>query len=718
MQATSSYIQISDYAVIEYIYASEIITTSKAKTLRLYNNYNRQYQFLNSASATQLTGNVLDYSAVRIGADTSRFGYLDIDTVSPIVQSDSNIEVVDVSNLLLPSQKYDTIRLHILSGYDFPGLDGIILQIVWDQWNIEGKGGTPFIAASQVYLKGEERLEFNTTPLFLGDRLFDRYLEFKLPSLAEVNFDYWNSPVSPNSFGYQYTFENIGFQRESQIRASLFEIVTTESVSGNRYFNTGTFYSSSFNQQDLYAYISAVVQENPEFDYIEYYPTWNGQFLEDYIGLLNAGGGDWVVINQLEVYEQLGTQFYNTFSMTSLQEKNLNQPAVFRPVIRNAGLAISYTVEYTMRLLNKSNNQEIIRKATWSSANPKKYGEQLEKINVLEGFRPIKVYNKVVQMSEGGLATSVQYLGSPTIMTQNVYINSYYDVNYISVDSTTDLGNTLGQTVYPQGTNYIFINRFDNYVKFKIFTKSADKKQDVSLDLASTGMNVKLAFIYDDQSKIYLDPEQDMQAADPGSGEVLFRIDDSISTKLLAQTTMMYYIVNKNEKGDEVLIYSGKYADQKDRVKIMEAMNNSNTVAVVNTTPTAPAAVTPATTTTVDTGEVTVTATSVSNGALESSQASEISQAQVSTSTVQAASAGITQSLIDANSGKGKIRETLNIPDIPGVTPFMSGNIIAAITPNVIKPSNPSLNITPADKTSSALDPTKNLKLKPKLKKK
>lgn len=722
MAATSSYIQISDYAVIEYIYSSEIITTTKAKTLRLFNNYNKQYQFLNSATATQLTGNVLDYSAVRIGPEASRFGYLDIDTVSPIIQVDSNIQVTDVTNLLLPTQKYDTVRLHILSGYDFPGLDGIILQISWDQWNIEGKGGKPFIAASQVYLKGEERLAFNPTPIFLGDRLFDRYLEFKLPSLAEVNFDYWNSPASPNSFGYQYTFDNVGFQRESQIHAELFEIVTTETTSGNRYFNTGTDYSTSFNQQDLYSYISAVVQENPEYDYIEYYPTWNGQFLEDYIGLLNAGGGDWVVINQLEVYEQLGAQFYNTFSMTSLQEKNLNQPAVFRPVIRNAGIAISYSVEYTMRLLNKANNQEIIRKATWSSTNPKKYGEQLEKINVLEGFRPIKVYNKVVQMSEGGLTNSVQYLGSPTIMTQNVYINSYYDVNYISVDSTTDLSNTLGQTVYPQGTNYIFINRFDNYVKFKIFTKSADKKQDVALDLASTGMNIKLAFIYDDQSKIYLDPEQDMQAADPGAGEVLFRIDDSISTKLLYQTSMMYYIVNKNEKGDEVLIYSGKYADQKDRMQIMEAMNNSTMVTTVASSPSAPttadtAAVTPtATTTDATTGEVTtVTATSVSNGALESSQASQISEAQSATSTVQAASAGVTQTLIDAANSNSA--SSVNIPDIPGVTPLISGNIVAALTPNVIKPSSPSLNISPAEITTSALNKNKTLKAKPKPKK-
>jgi len=714
MPATSSYIQISDYAVVEYIYSSEIIDTSKAKALRLYNSYSKNYQFLNSASATSLTENVLDYSAVRIGEDATKFGYLDIDTVSPLVQIDPNLTLTDVSNLLLPNQKYDTIRLHILSGYDFPGLDGIILQIAWDQWNIEGTGGKKFIAASQVYIKGEERLKFNTSPMFLGDRLFDRYLEFKLPSLAEVNFDFWNSPTSPNSFGYQYTFENVGFQKESQISATLFEINTTEENIGNRFFIVGESYSSSFNQQDLYSYISAVVQENAEYDYIEYYPTWNGQFLEDYINLLNAGGGDWVVINQIDVYEQLGAQFYNTFSMTSLQEKNLNQPAVFRPVIRNAGLAISYTVEYTMRLLNKSNSQEIIRKASWSSTNPKKYGEQLEKINVLEGFRPIKVYNKVVQMSEGGLATSVQYLGSPTIMTQNVYVNSYYDVNYISVDSSTDISNTLGQTVYPQGTNYIFVNKFDNYVKFKIFTKSADKKQDVSLDLASNGMNVKLAFIYDDQTKIYLDPEQDMNAADPGAGEVMFRIDDSISTKLLAQNNNReYYIVNKNEKGDEVLIYSGKYADQKDRTSIMGNTGSASSTSNASVTTVTP--VTPASATTIAEEFANAPLASSSNAALDSSQASQISEAQNATAYVQSTTQGVTEAMQQA--ATSNTTANLNIPDIPGVTPLMGGNIVAAITPNIIKPSNPLSVITPQAITTSALDKKAPLKTKVKPKK-
>jgi len=699
MPGTSTYIQIADYALIEYTYSSETISTTQAKALRLYNNYLNQYQFLNNAQATALTGNVLDYSAVLVSRESNKWGYLDVDSVSPIISIDPNITVNDISASLITNIKYDKVKLHFLSGYDFPGIDGVILSLDWDQWTTSGQAGKKFTAGAQVFLKGDSQVKLSTVPFFLGDRLYDKYIEFKIPSLAEANFDYWNSPLATNTIGFQYTFGNTGFLKEGQINASLYEITSTQIEGGNRYFITGNSYESSFNQADMYSYISAVVRENPEYDYVEYFPTWDGQYLEDYINLLNESGGDWAVVNQIDVYEQLGPTFLHTFNMTSLQTTALNAPVAFRPIIRNASLAISFTVEYTMRLLNKSNGQEIIRKATFTSIEPKKYGAQIQKINVLEGYRPVKVYNKIVKVSESDLETSVQYIGTPNIMTQKVYVNSYYDVNYISVDSTTNISNVLGETVYPQGQNTIFINKFDNYVKFKIFTKSADKKQNVSLNLASNGMNIKLAFIFDDQSKIYVDPTQDMEAADPGSGEVLFRIDDTVSTKLLGGKQREYYIVNKNDKGDEVLIYSGKFADQSEMAKMssqqsstimttlkgrIAALNNAGSQ-LVQTVSTAAA----------------TTAGTVSNQPLAESQASQISKAQASISYAASSSSGMTNAISKATDPVQA--SLLNLVDIPGVVQNLGSNINNAVTPNVVKPSEPSTAISAQSVSSSSL---------------
>lgn len=706
MPATSSYIQIAEYALLEYVYANETLSTSQAKPLRLQNKYSNEYQFLNSAQSINLTENVLDYSAVRLGRESTKWGYLDMDGVAPLIQLDPNLVLTDLTSSLVPNIKYDRIKLHFVSGYDFAGIDGVILQMGWEEWEISGTGGRNFTPASQVYLKGEERIKFNTLPLFVGDRLYDKYIEFALPSLSEVNFDFWNSPSAPNTLGYNYTFNNVGFSQTSQIRATLYEIDTTQIENGNRFFITGESFTTSFNSSDLYSYVSAVVQENPTFDYVEYYPTWSGQFLEDYINLLNDSGGDWVVVNQIEVYEQLGSTFVKTFNMTSLQDSAFNAPSSFRPIIRNAALAISYTVEYTMRLLNKINGQEIIRKATFTSTDPKKYGPIIQKINVLEGFRPVKVYNKIVNTSEDTIANSVQYIGTPQVMTQTVYVNSYYDVNYISVDSTTNVSNVLGETVFPQGQNTIFINKFDNYVKFKIFTKSPDKKQNVSLDLASTGMNVKLAFIFDDQSKIYLDPVQDMQAADPGAGEVLFRLDDTLTTKLLGGTQREYYIVNKNDKGDEVMIYFGKFANQSEINTIISQSSSailqqasatvSNLQSAVNTVTSS------ATESTLGAAAaVTAPLDSTANAALTTTQAEQISQTQVAQSTVSVNASGLTNALNQAAaSGKTSM---LNLVDMPGVTAFSGSNVNNALTPNVVSPSKPSTKVNEQSVTSSAL---------------
>ena len=711
--ATSIYLQISQYALVEYIYASEIIPTSKARTLRLYNNYSNEYQFFNNTAANKLTRNILDNSAVRLGRESTLWGYLDMDAVTPIVEIDPNLELVDITRSMPSNVKYDRVKLHLLSGYDFAGIDGIILQLNWNEWNNSGTGGRNFTPAAQVYVKGEERIQFSTAPLFVGDRLFDRYIEFALPSLAEANFDFWITPEVSRSFGYQYTFDNVGFSKESLITATLWEIDSTNfERNGNRYFVTGNNYTATFNSADQYAALSAVIQESQEYDYIEYYPTWNGEFLEDYINLLNSGGGDWTVVNQLDLYEQLGSTFVKTFSMTSLQDSALNAPATFRPVVRNAALAISYTVDYVMRLLNKANGQEIIRRATLTSDNPKKYGPIIQRINVLEGFRPVKVYNKIINASSSTIKESVLYagMGGPQKVIERVYVNSYYDVNYIAVDSISgnELTEIMGEIVYPQGENYIFITKFDNYVKFKVFTKSADKKRHVNLDLSSTGMNIKLAFILDDQSKTYIDPTPDITAADPGAGEVLFRLDDSLTTKLLTQKQKEYYLVNKNDRGDEVLIYTGKYADAKERPTIKETTSKTvmtqldtklNTLKTLRDTIAGGKSVIGRNTAIVNPQNTSPTADVVSI-----SQAEQIANAQNSQTKLSAAAVGI-KSAINSAIESGDISK-LNIPDVPGVTPPMGTNISNAMTPAVIKPSSPSTAISPEDVTSSALTGT------------
>jgi hypothetical protein len=567
----SSYLQINEYILLEYEYAAVPIALSgsgSAKALKIDNLYQNQYQFINNAQAVNTTGNVLDRNSSLINANSNYWAYHDIDAVFPTITSDPNFSVTDVTSFLIGSIRYDIVKLHILSGYNFEGVEGFISEIVFKEYD-----GRNFIASDLTYLKGQTFINFNTTPLFLGDRLYDRYIEFKVPSLYEINQDFWPNPLSPNTFGYQYTHNNTGFIKDAPIYFNFYEIETITTLNGNRFLNIGRTFDSSFPQSDTYSFLGAAVQENADYDYIEYYPTFNGGFLEDYIAALNSVGGSWVVINQVEVFEQVGTQVYKTANMTMLQDSNFDQPGIFRPVILNSGLAFSYTIEYTMRLVNRNDGQEIIRRSTMTSLNPKKYGKQLERIDVINGFRPFKVYNKIVTTSNDTGASS--YINSvvPQPVISRVYVNNYIESTNISVDSTSDVSQQLGSIVYPQGRNYIFVNPFDNFFKFKIFTKSADKKENVNLDLSTDYNRVNLVFIQDDETKVYIPatPSADVSAS---AGECLFKVDDSYATVLLKQKNKEYHIVVKTPDGDDTLLYSGNYARQQDRKKIQSEVDD------------------------------------------------------------------------------------------------------------------------------------------------
>jgi len=574
MAGTSAYIQISQYALLEYQYTSELIplTTSpgSAGALRMENKYMGTYQFLNTSQSVDITGNVLDRSAGRKGNNTNRWSYFDIDTAVPVYQTNSNfVLTTQTGNLSSLSGRYDLVRLHILSGFDFPGLDGLILQVQWKQWSLNSsEGNTLFDACNQVYLKGQEQINFNATPLFLGDRLYDRYIDVKIPALYDVNQDFWNSPTAANTIGFNYTFNNVGFLQNSQVLFNLYEIDSSETLNGNLELITGNSFKAAVNPADNYSQLGLVIQENAENDYIEYYPTWNGSFLETYINDLNSVGGDWVVINQLDVYEQVGTSSLRTANMTMLQDTNFDQPSIYRPVILNSSLAFSYTIDYTMRFFNRVDNSEIIRKSSYTSTDVKKYGRQLDKINVLQGFAPVKVYNKIVQMQQSDTEKLSGLTIPKQVITQKIVTPVFYEFNNVSVDSTTELSAVLGETVYPQGTNTIYLSKFDNLVKFKIFTLSADKKQNVSLDMTSFIGNVVLSFNTIDNNRLSVPAYIDINLADPSMGEVSFRIDSSTSIKILSSPQKEYFIVNQTNP--ETVIYSGKFDSIENRISGQE----------------------------------------------------------------------------------------------------------------------------------------------------
>jgi len=564
---TSRYIQINDWALLEYEYLSEEIQLSNAKPFRIENAYNDEYVFVNNNIAKNLTNNIQDNSSIEISTVGNRWAYLDTDTIITAIESDSKLELFDESVNFNTTIDYDRVKIHIISGFNLEGLDGIIASIKINELN-----GQRVSLANHTFLTSDGNYEFNSTPLFLGEKLYDKYIEFKIPALSQILAEFQANPTNDGSFGYIYSHENLGFQFDSLIDFTLHEISNTEILNGNRFFITGEKYETSFLPADIYGLLGATIRESSNGDYYEYFTTFDGGFAENYIANLNDSGGQWVIIHQIEVYEQVGAETIRTHNMTVLQENEFDKPNIYRPVIINADIAFSFSIDYTMRFLNKADGQQIIRKSSLTSLEPKKYGREIERIQVSNGYRPIKVYNKIVNTED---RTAKSFLDAAPGTFKNLkatkYVPIFFSNSNISISTIGKTSQRLDQTIWAQGKATILLNEFDNRLKFKVYDKNIDGELE-SLDL-TTNAKLQLSFIIDDRSKIYIDSIISKDV-DPNAGEIEFLIPGDVSGKLLSQENKNFYIISVvGNQESETVIYQGKYENFTNRDEVITELN-------------------------------------------------------------------------------------------------------------------------------------------------
>jgi len=575
MTQTSRYIQLNDYLLLEYYYEGFERDSVITKTWKLTNNITDTYQFLNGNDSKLVTGNVLDWSASIFDSSINKWAMHDIDGDNLISSEYYDLEEVTA----VPTVKYDTIKVHMLSGYIFEGADGIIIEVKFKE-----NSGRDFNALSYVYLKTESaQINFNEKPLLIGERNYDRHLLIEIPSLFYIQNEYWpvaNLPIEQqdNTFAYNFSYpvsDNPnpgGYLQNSLIYVNVHEISETIVEDNVTYLKTNRDFNVSFNNADTYALLANTIRESNNGQYFEYFATWGGEFIEDYIQKLNAStSGDWGIINQIEVYEQVGTSSFMTTNITELQNDTYDTPKILRPVILNANVAFSFSIDYTMRLYNKLSGEQIVRKASLTSYAPKKYGKELLRINIDEGFKPIKVYNK---LEEKSIARITDELKSSNVSTK--YVHTFIQNYNVSVNINSKFGKDLSAAIYGQGKGILFLNPFDNVIRFKILKESKDNKEMLPLNLINA--KVFLVFMKNDETKIRI-PSDTITEVLPKNGEFQFSVDSKLSTTLLKSKNSDFFIVTKDDElANETLIYQGTYSDFKNYDLIMNNGSSSKIV--------------------------------------------------------------------------------------------------------------------------------------------
>lgn len=557
---SSFYLQLAPYLLLEYTYGGSDSTylSSQVKLARIKNAYlDGQVQLLNTSPSQAITQNVLDTSASNLGG--YKWAFLDKDVPVPYISQDANLVYDDLSSLL-PSLfvTYDRVRIHILSGYRLDDIQGLIIQL----YGKEAQTSKISVLANNVYLNSDDRDILNPRPILLGEKMYDRYIEVLIPSVKEINSDFYANPTNPISLGYQYTSNNRGFLYETAIYVKVFEIDNVEDKNGNLFLYTGRDYVVNVNQEDTYSQLNANVQEATDGDYFIYYPTYKGNFIEDFISELDAAGGNYVVINDIDVYEQIGLDNVLSFSFSQVQQGGFDSPLEFRPIIKNSQSAVSFSIDYTVRIFNRDNGFQLIRKASTTSFSPKKYGKQLEKITLAQQSFPLKVYNKIAGASE----ISFNSPEANTSGFNTVYVPVFYEAKNITTQVKSVLAEGAdpispdfgSEVIFGQGDARIYLSDFDSYYKFSVSQYDTSKNSTTKINLMAGDIQIVFKDLVGNMLKY---PVQDSTPENSrAEGELVFKIPGDVAKKVLGANPTMtknFYLISSTPGASDTILYTG-----------------------------------------------------------------------------------------------------------------------------------------------------------------
>lgn len=568
--SSSRYTQLHPDILVEYIYTDlnnpEQYGVKDTKVEILKDQYvDKNYLFLEDtwdADTNGVNSNIRDNSAVPINGSNSIYAYLDTD--GPIAYNNYDDNLTDTQDLVIFNEagdpnhtvEYDTIRFHFTSNFDFENYDGYILGVLLTQAD-----GSKVNLASLVYNRTDNYNILNPVPFLLGNRMYTSYIQIKVPAaqflLAEAN----------KAFTDLLT-DNKRISLTSTIDIELYGIQKTEIQNNFRYFSVSKINEVLISKQDQYDKLAAYIKESATGDYYELYGAYNGKIFEDYITGLNAVDNQYAVFHEISVKEVLYNEtIVETAYLSFIQSTNWGEPIKYRPVLEHSDNAVSYSINYTLRLYNKLDNSQIIKTSQIVSFKPKKYGKSLAKINLGTIPTIAKVYNKVV---DNGLTNlNINNIGNAntTNIIKTEYVNVYRDRYDIVIGTTQVSGNntldltalTNNNIIYEQGDASLGISPFDDYILFNISRRIND--DILPVDLTQVG-NIYLSFT-DNTNSVKIQNYTNTNDIELNNGQVLFKITKDQSQQILSLNNNAFYITSKfedeNGASDETVLYTGKF---------------------------------------------------------------------------------------------------------------------------------------------------------------
>jgi len=390
---SSRFISISEQILIEYVYTSQSTpttynTASFPIELMRDGNTNGTY-FFNTDSVSAVMGNYRDISAVANNKEKTQ--YVSLDTDIGVPYNDFSPELTDSANLLQTFSPnldvaYDKIRVHFVAGFNFEDFDGIVFEA------LAPRRDSVMVNLSSINFLKTDTPTFNPDPLLLADKLYATYIEWRIPSLFYMNNLF--SASDPNGLAYKIT-ESQGFLSTPPITLKASGIYQTITENAYSFYEMQEINSVSILNRDIYDNLYAQVIQSDAGDYFELSGQVAGSTFSNFIAQLNSSGGQYVVFHEISVTEQIGTTFTQTSFQVITQDTDFDDPVLFRPIIKNANSAVSFSINYVLRLYNKADATQIIKNAKLTSFEAQKYGRQMVQINLGVVPTVANVYNRI-----------------------------------------------------------------------------------------------------------------------------------------------------------------------------------------------------------------------------------------------------------------------------------------------------------------------------------
>ena len=523
------------------------------------------------------TGNTLNtgpgqpnrYHAVAVNTERSKFALLDSqwnyiqnntswlgDSYSTILASLANV-TANTNSVV-----YETIRLHLRSGYNFAARNyqGFMFEVRAPRVN-----GTMNSFTQLVYLNSSDYEIQNPEPFILAETLYSKFIEVKVPSIKDLVTSGTNQDFFDIFYG---TSGGNQIDPTAQYEVSFKLIDLFYNTSGFEFIETAEETTFSVAIEDEFVDITASITQSTEGDYFELVGLYNGSSatFDNYItNRINSSSDDLTIFHDIYVFEQIGTSFTETYRISIPQTQNFDQPILFRPVVKNAATAVSFTIDYDLRIFNETDNTQIVKSASWNSLNsgwsPSKFGKRLQNIVLKNPMLETKIYNRLPNIS---LATaSEKLINLNPVESQTKFVQTFTErldillsIGGVSFEGTTAI-DTSNSLFLAEGLAEISISPVDTFVKFKI---AKDNNGDINAVNLTNTETLYLMFNDGDNKTIKFANLKGYQGIDSSMGEVLFKIDAGNANLIRGFMNKKFYITSYNGTS-ETMLYSGNFTN-------------------------------------------------------------------------------------------------------------------------------------------------------------